>query len=66
MATKWREHGRYWANKKPALCQMDGCDELKLVGRGYRYCAQHTAEGGKRESIQATRRLRERAYGLTA
>ena len=64
-AREWREHGRYWANKKPAVCQMGACDEPKLPGRGHKYCAQHSSETEKREQLQIARRFRERTYGVT-
>lgn len=46
-------------------CQMPGCEEPKLRGRGHRYCEKHSDEGGQRESAQVVRRKRERKYGIT-
>jgi hypothetical protein len=46
-------------------CQMPGCAEPKLRGRGHHYCPQHYAEGRQRENAQVVRRKREREYGLT-
>jgi hypothetical protein len=51
--------------KNLGTCQMPGCTESKLRGRGHRYCTQHNAEGPQRESVQVVRRKREREFGLT-
>lgn len=46
-------------------CQMEDCEEPKLRGQGYRYCAKHSAEVPQRERAQIVRRMREREYGIT-
>lgn len=46
-------------------CNWPGCSERKLWGRGYKYCAHHSAEGPQRERAQIVRRARERRLGIT-
>ena len=46
-------------------CQMPGCTEPKLPGRGHIYCSAHSAGSRQREIAQIVRRKRERQFGIT-
>jgi len=57
---------------RSTVCNKAGCDEPKLFGHGYKYCAKHSAEAVKGspeyrayQNVMQARRSRERRVGVT-